>query len=250
MTEMHVYKICLTVLSLGLMGASVGGTEMSLPELLEHHTRACGGRQAIESVGSLEVELQIVEPTFEVSGLYRAERSGSMRIDIFDGSDRVFSEGLDGAASWQWKGGEQHAESTVPEAAAALRHGIVFNLLGLYELEPAGHRIEYLGLEELDGVKLHALEITLADGFIDFRYLDPDSYLVVRSRSFRAFHPDLDPTAKWHEVRYSDFREIGGQTRAFLQETIDLTTGDTISTVTTRAIRLNPELDAEVFQAP
>jgi hypothetical protein len=226
------------------------GAEMPLPELLEQHTRARGGRQAIESVGSLEVELQIVEPTFEVTGLYRADRGGSMRIDVFTGDERVFSEGLDGAASWQWKGGAEHAEPTAHEAVAPLRHGVIFNLLGLHELGAAGHRIEYLGLEEFDGVELHALEITLADGFTDFRYLDPESYLVVRSRSFRAFHPDLDPTAKWHETRYSDFREIGGQTRAFVQETIDLTTGETISTVTTKAIRLNPELDAEVFQAP
>lgn len=247
---MHVHKTCLMVLSLWLMGSAVTSAEMSLPELLDQHTRARGGRQAIESVGSLEVELQIVEPTFEVTGLYRADRGGSMRIDIFAGSDRVFSEGLDGAASWQWKGGEAHAEPTAPEAAAALQHGVVFNLLGLHELAAAGHRIQYLGLEELDGVELHKLEITLADGFTDFRYLDPESYLIVRSRSFRAFHPDLDPTAKWHETRYSDFRQVDGQTRAFAQETIDLTNGETISNVTTKAIRLNPTLDAGVFQAP
>jgi hypothetical protein len=238
------------VLSLWFLGSSLSGAEMSLPELLERHTRARGGRQAIESVDSLEIELQIVEPTFKVTGLYRAERGGSMRIDVFAGDERVFSEGLDGAASWQWKGGEQHAESTVPEAAAALQHGVIFNLLGLHELEAAGHRIEYLGLEDLDGVELHALEITLEDGFTVFRYLDPASYLIVRSRSFRAFHPDVDPTAKWHETRYSDFRQVDGQTRAFVQETIDLTTGETISNVTTKAIRLNPELDAGVFQAP
>jgi len=242
-------KLVFSVLLMFAATAAVGA-ELSLGEIIDRHTEARGGRQAIEAVESLEIELRIVEPTFEVTGLYRADRRERMRIDVFSEGNRVFSEGLDGVGSWQWNGGSEHAEPTTPEASAALRHGAILNLRGLHELEALGHDLSYLGLERLDGVELHALEITLDDGFKRYEYLDPDSLLIVRSRTFRAFHPAMDPEEKWHETRFSDFREVDGQVRAFVQETVDLETGETISTVTTRAIRVNPTLDPVLFEAP
>jgi len=245
-----VSKLVLS-LSLALLPASAkAASDLSLEELIERHTLARGGRLAIESVESLEIELDIVEPTFEVRGLYRADRAERMRIDIFSDSERVFSEGHDGSTSWQWKGGAEHSESTTPEAAATLRHGAILNLRGLHELEEAGHKLTYLGLETLEGVRLHTLQITLDDGFVLYDYLDPESLLVVRSRSFRAFHPDVDPEEKWHETRYSDFRDVGGQRRPFVTETVDLATGETISKVTVKEIQMNPVLEAAIFEAP
>ena len=245
-----VGKLVLSM-SLALLPASVeAASDLSLEELIERHTLARGGRLAIESVESLEIELDIVEPTFEVRGLYRADRAERMRIDIFSDSERVFSEGHDGSTSWQWKGGAEHSESTTPEAAAALRHGAILNLRGLHELEEGGHKLTYLGLETLDGESLHTLQITLDGGFTLYNYLDPQSFLVVRSRSFRAFHPDVDPEEKWHETRYSDFRDVAGQRRPFVTDTVDLATGERISTVTVMKIRANPALESTVFEAP
>lgn len=247
---MQVHKLFLCSLVPVWVVSVAAGSEMTLPELIDRHTEARGGQEAIEAVQSLEIDLHIAEPTFEVRGLYRADRQERMRIDIFAGTDRVFSEGFNGSAGWQWNGGEEHAESIDGEAAAALRHGAILNLRGLHELQALGHGVSYLGLEDLDGVELHAVEITLDDGFKRYDYLDPDSFLIVRSRTFRAFHPDLDPEKKWHETRFSDFRDIEGQIRAFAQQTVNLETGETISTVTTEAIRVNVSLVGELFEAP
>lgn len=233
-----------------LTAVATFGSDLTLEGLIDRHTLARGGSEAIESVQSLEIELHIVEKTFEVTGLYRADRESRMRIDIFSDGQRVFSEGLSRAGAWQWQGGADHSEPIVAEASAALRHGAILNLLGLHELEASGHELSYLGVEEFESERLHAIEITLDDGFKKYDYLDPETFLVVRSRSFRAFHPDLDPEKKWHETRFSDFRPVGGQIRAFAHETVDLTTGETISTTTTKSIRLNPTLDPNLFQAP
>lgn len=241
---------CGVSLVLFLAAVAAFGSDLTLGELIDRHTQARGGSEAIEAVHSLEIELHIVETTFEVTGLYRADREPRMRIDVFSDGQRVFSEGLSFASAWQWHGGADHAEPIVAEASAALRHGAILNLLGLHELEAAGHELRYLGIEDFGSEQLHSIEITLDDGFKKYEYLDPETYLIVRSRSFRAFHPDLDPEKKWHETRFSDFRPVGGQVRAFAQETVDLTTGESISTTTTKSIRLNPALDPNLFQAP
>src|SRR5215468_3210737 len=43
-----------------------------------------------------------------------------------------------------------------------------------------GHRIEYLGSEDVDGTPAIKLRVTRKDGDLQYVYLDPDSYLEIR----------------------------------------------------------------------
>src|SRR6266545_7972349 len=91
---------------------------VSLDEIIERNTDAMGGRGAIEAVQSIQIELHIKDPSFEVDGTYYATRPGKMRIDVSaDGKD-VFTEAFDGRNGWQWEGkGEQ--KPTTEKATAA-----------------------------------------------------------------------------------------------------------------------------------
>src|SRR5439155_20776216 len=51
-------------------------------EVIERHTKAMGGRAAIEAIQSIEIDLHIADPKFEVDGTYFAARPGKMRIDV------------------------------------------------------------------------------------------------------------------------------------------------------------------------
>src|ERR1051326_2975424 len=98
-----------------------------------------GGVAAIESIHSIEFQLHIVDPGFEVDGTYTAMRPGQMRIDVTAGGKHVFTEAFDGRRGWQWKGeGDVVQES--PQATATLRHGVELpgKLFGLHELRARG----------------------------------------------------------------------------------------------------------------
>ena len=69
-------------------------SEWSLEEVLLFNTQKSGGDSYWSAVQNVRVHLDIREPTFEVKGIYVASRSGSMRIDIYAGEDRVFSESI------------------------------------------------------------------------------------------------------------------------------------------------------------
>jgi photosystem II stability/assembly factor-like uncharacterized protein len=43
-----------------------------------------------------------------------------------------------------------------------------------------GHRVEYLGTEDVDGTPAHKLRVTLKDGDVQYVYLDPDVWLEIR----------------------------------------------------------------------
>jgi hypothetical protein len=48
--------------------------EVTLEQVVARHTAAVGGREAVERVRSVQYAVTIVEPTFTVDGIYRADR--------------------------------------------------------------------------------------------------------------------------------------------------------------------------------
>src|SRR5262249_2856551 len=43
-----------------------------------------------------------------------------------------------------------------------------------------GHRVEYLGIEDVDGTPAHKIRVALKDGNIEYIFLDPDYFLAIR----------------------------------------------------------------------
>src|ERR1700731_4454365 len=93
---------------------------LTIDEVIERNTKAMGGRAAIESIHSIEINLHITDPGFEVDGIYRAARPGRMRIDVHAGGKHVFTEAFGGQNGWEWNGKE--SKTTSPGATAALQH--------------------------------------------------------------------------------------------------------------------------------
>jgi hypothetical protein len=222
-----------------------------LESMVAQHVAARGGAAAIESVGTFECDLHIVEPTFEVDGNYVATRDGRMRVDISLDGKRVFTEALDRRGAWSWSPDEGVKEGSAA-AAAALRHGIEFplKLFGLHEMKSRGHRLEPEGRETVEGTDYHVMRLTLDDGFEVRYYLNPDTWLIERERTRKAMHVDVDPTPQWIETTYSDFRPVGGVLFPHRQVERELATGKLLSTGTIREIRINAPLAAARFSPP
>ena len=234
-------------MSLGLLGCQ--REPLTLEQLIERHTEAVGGRAAIEAVRSIRVDLHIVDPGFEVDGIYLAARPGRMRIDVSADGQHVFTEALGEKGAWQWKGKGEPVEASAM-ATAALRHGVELpgHIFGLHELKQRGHQVELVGREMVGPVNYHVLRVTFADGYNTKLYLDPESWLITRRRDVRALHPDVDPTKTTIESNMTDFQQVDGLLFAFTSTDIDLTTGKTLEKATVRSITVNPPLDPSVFE--
>ena len=233
---------------LGLMAAAAVARPAELEAIVARHVAARGGQAAIEAVRTFETTIRIVEPTFEVDGAYVATREGRMRVDILADGQRVFTEALDRDRAWTWNPGDGVREGT-PQAAAALRHGIElpFKLFGLHEVRDRGHRLEFVGREEIAGVDYDVLRLTLDDGFETLYYLNAGTGLIDRDRQRRALHVDVDPTPEWIETTYEDYRPVAGVLFPHRQVERQLGSGKVLSTVTVREIRINPPLDPARF---
>jgi hypothetical protein len=229
-------------------GCKQPSESLSLEEIIERNTNAMGGRTAIEAVQSIQIDLHIKDPSFEVDGTYYAARPGKMRIDVGAEGKHVFTEAFDGQNGWQWEGkGEQ--KPATEKAAAALRHGIELpgKLFGLHELKARGHGIKLSGREQIGGVNYHVLQLVLSDGYTVSLYVDPNSWLVTRRRDVRPLHVDVDPTPTTIEQISSDFRDVNGVKFPFATAETDLTTGQLLESTMTKSVTINPTLIPTFF---
>ena len=221
---------------------------VSLDEIIERNTGAMGGRGAIEAVQSIQIELHIKDPSFEVDGTYYAMRPGKMRIDVSAQGKHVFTEAFDGQNGWQWEGkGEQKAATE--KATAALRHGVELpgKLFGLYELRARGHKMKSIGREQIEGVNYYVLQLILNDGAAISLYVDPNSWLVTRRRDVRPLHVDVDPTPTTIEQVSSDFHDVEGVKFPFATAETDLNTGKLLESTITKSVKINPTLPPTLF---
>jgi hypothetical protein len=229
-------------------GCHKRSNSLSLDEIVERNTDAMGGRAAIETVQSIQIDLHIKDPSFEVDGTYYAARPGKMRIDVSADGKHVFTEAFEGQSGWQWEGkGEQ--KPATEKATAALRHGVELpgKLFGLHEFKARGHKMKLIGREQIDGVNYYALQLILNDGYTISLYVDPNSWLVARRRDARPLHVDVDPTPTTIEQVSSDFRDVNGVKFPFATTETDLKTGELLESTITKGVKVNPTLSPTLF---
>jgi hypothetical protein len=237
---------------IGLASVLLGCNRHSLTvdDVIERNTRAMGGRAALEAIHSIEINLHITDPGFEVDGIYRAARPGRMRIDVHASGKHVFTEAFDGQRGWQWQGESKGQEEASAKATAALRHGVELpgKLFGLHELKERGNRIDLVARAKIDGIDYYVLGLTFGDGYTTSLYVDPQSWLITRRRDVRPLHVDVDPTPTTIEQRSSDFREIAGVRSAFATTEVDLKTGKQLESTKVSGIKVNPPFDQSIFE--
>ena len=234
------------LIAIAFLGCSRPYSE--LDQVIERNTKAMGGRAAIAAIKSVEIDLHIVDPGFEVDGIYRAARPGRMRIDVMAGGKHVFTETFNGERGWEWPGKGDPVNAS-PQATAALRHGVEFpgKLFGLHELRERGDQIRLAGRETVDGIEYFVLEVRLSDGYVTSLYIDPKTWLVTRRRDVRPLHVDIDPTPTTIESRSSDFRKMSGVMFPFASTDVDLGTGKVLESATVREVKVNPGFDQTIF---
>ncbi len=211
--------------------AADGTTQaISLDEILEKNLTATHIDLPFDRIENTEKLLLITEPQFKLLARYRATSDGYMRIDLFNGDERVYSEGKDSAGVWEWSQEDDAPMNVHHDGVGALEHGIEFNLFPLAQLVDRGHRIELVDNEKIGEYEYFVLKIVLSDGFETYRYVNPDTWLVDISRDFRAFHPGVDDTKKNLETRYDKWQQSNGVVFAGRSQNIDLQSGEIIGT--------------------
>lgn len=236
------------ILIMVLYGCAVAPeSPATLQQVLDQHAAAHGGRAAIESVETLQIDLAIDEPPFVLTGRYSASRDGRMRVDVYSDDVRVFSEGFDGQKGWQWPGGTDQPVAMSDAGEAAVKRGIVGNLYGLHERPALGYDLRYTGTEDAGETRFHVIESTSPDGFVERFYIDADTRRLAQKREISSLHPDTDPVEQAYVTHFADYRVVDGRWFSFRSEKRPLESDVAVQTVILTRVTINPDLPDELF---
>jgi len=238
--------LCISLLLAGCVRPS---QPITLEQIITNNEAAVHTRDS-SGIRNMEIDLAMKDGKSAFDAVYMATRDGRMRINIIVDGKRVYTEAYDGHGGWDMA--EDGTAPVIDQYAAALWHGTQFpgQIFGLRDVIGNGHKLEYIGRENIDSVDYCVLKITLTDGFETYRYINPASWMIERGRDFRAFHPAIDDKKTWVETVWSDYRPVDGVMHSFLSTNTNLTTGQWQATNTVKAIKINPDFDQAIFVKP
>lgn len=243
------YRLCLSLL-MGCAGPAThpaSTSAASLDQIVAQNAAAVGNAPEAQR---MQIDLSMHDTGQDFDALYSVTRDGRMRIDILVKGQRVYTEAYDGKQGWDM--GNDGRVSLDPHGET-LWHGTQFpgNLFTLSDMARNGHKLEYTGREQIDGVDYYVLKLTLSDGFETYRYVNPDTWMIDRARDYRAFHPAMkDAKQTWVETVWSDYRPLGGARYAYASQNRDLETGKILATQKVTAIRFDPPIPDSYFEVP
>jgi photosystem II stability/assembly factor-like uncharacterized protein len=178
--------------------------------IVARHVAALGGLDKLRAVKSLRMTGtarfgggdSFLEATFGTV----QKRPGSLRVEVsFQGLTGV--DAWDGKQMWStepWDGRRDPFRRSADESKELSQEA---DLDGpLVEWQAKGHRVDDLGTEDVDGTQAIKLRVVLADGDVEYRYLDPDTMLqmrLVRERRVRGVE-------RITEADVGDYEQVAG----------------------------------------
>lgn len=170
--------------SLSLLGAfAAPAFAWTVDDLVARNIEARGGLAALRAVQSVKAsgQLNFSQGDFSIDLSYASlqERGAGIRSEAgLQGLTQVTA--YDGSAAWRIDPfqGRRDPERLSDEDRKDLE--LQADIDGpLVDWQQKGHRVEYLGTEEMDGTEAHKLKLTLKNGDIQYRLLDPDHFLEI-----------------------------------------------------------------------
>jgi len=224
---------------------------LTVDEVVARNIQARGGLQNLRAVRSLRLTGKqqfgagrgdgMVEAAWgqvqKRPGQFRQEttRQGLTAVDAYDGRE---------GWSVQPFGGRRDPTRASADDAKGLAHSA--DIDGpLVDWREKGHRVEYLGTEDVDGSAAHKLRVTLKDGDVKYYFLDEDTLLEVRIVS----HHYVRGVEVIYESDIGNYAQVQGVWIPFAFE-VGRRGGGRSSRYTVTRAEVNVEVDDALFRFP
>ncbi len=194
----------LAVLVLASAAAAAPGAEVK--DVLVKMIDAQGGRKALEAVKDTTVagNIEMVQMGVNATVTMYQKEPDKMRLDI-EVMGMVITQAYDGQKAW-FVNPQTGATEEMPEAQAKSFKQQALGNDALLNPEKVGVTYALLPSQKIDAKDFFVLEQTLADGHKNTLFVDPESYLVIRTKTRAPNQMGVEVDA---ETVFSDFRKEG-----------------------------------------
>ena len=190
-----------------VLAAATDAASMTAEELVAKNLAARGGAERLAAVTSMHTL-----GTLRLGGSLEAKTESwvvapqGIRSELtLQGMTAI--QAWDGRQAWAVRpfGGRKDPQKVSPEDAKDLMERA--DIVGpLVDYAKKGNRVEYLGTEDVDGTDAHKLRVTLKNGDVEYRFLDPDHFLEIRVVSHRMVRGQEEVTT----VDLGEYEKVDG----------------------------------------
>ncbi len=222
---------------------------MTVDEIVAKSLEARGGVDKLRAIKSLRLTgtatFGFGDSSIEASFAVGNKRGGKLRVEVgIQGLTAV--DAFDGAEGWKVEPFQGRVDAFKVSADEAKELAQDADIDGpLVDWKTKGHKVDYLGTEDIDGTLAHKLRITFKDGDVQYTYLDPDYFLEIRTVMERK----VRGTERITETDLGGYEQIEGVWMALSAESGRKGGPRTFRLTYSRA-EANVELDDGLFKFP
>ena len=198
-------KVLLALVTLALSSFAVSA--QTADEIIAKYVKTIGGMEKIQAIKTLRrTGKVIVGVGFEIPIVEENKRPNLVRQDITI-QGLVGSNAYDGKVGWKiapWQGKKD---------AEAMGEGELKSILDdadldgpLVNYKEKGNKVEFVGMDEVEGTDTYKLKVTMANGETRFFYMDTDYFVPIKIETKRII--------RGNEVEFEtvlgDYKEVAG----------------------------------------
>lgn len=206
--------------------AAGSATSQTADEIVSKYIKTVGGMDKIESVKSIRRTGKVIAGGgFEIPIVEENKRPNLVRQDITI-QGLLGTSAYDGKSGWKiqpWQGKKDAEMMGEGELKAIIEESDFDGPLVNYKAK--GNKVEYVGMDEVEGTDTYKLKVTLANGETRYYYMDTDYYVPIKVETkrivrgneveFETVLGDYKEVAGWY-MPYSI--EVGGKGSQFKQK--------------------------------
>ncbi len=215
-------------------------------ELVAKNLQARGGIEKIKAIKTLRMTGKLQQGSFTAEFSRTAMAPNLVRDAVtVQGMSQI--QAYDGSTGWQISPfeGRKDAELLGEDDLRELIEEADF-YGPLVDYKTKDNRVEYLGHDTVDGDDAYRLKVTLANGDIIYYYLDPDTYLEIRTEKLQFIRGSVRETF----TNLGSYKLAAGVYFPFSFETGPQQNPDAAAKVTIDKIEANVPVNAQVFKLP
>ncbi|MGO4881900.1 MAG: hypothetical protein ACLP59_13890 [Bryobacteraceae bacterium] len=215
-------------------------------ELVNKNVTAHGGIEKLKAIHSLRMTGKMQQGSFTIQ-----VSMDSMAPDLVRQSFSLMGmtgvEAYDGTSGWRIMpfSGRKDPELLGEDDLRGLQDEADF-YGHLVDYEEKGNTIEYLGHDTVDGDDAYRLKVTLKNGDIVYYYLDPETFLEIRTESTQFIHGSVRESFS----EMGSFKLVNGVYFPFAMESGNPRSPGETSKITIDKIEANVPMDASEFKMP
>ncbi len=216
----------------------------TVDEIISKNIETKGGLQKLKSIKSMKMTGKVFTGGFEMSMTLWAKRPNKSRMEtVFQ--DQKTVQAYDGEKAWQINPfmGSNEPQEIKGLQAEDLKERADFDE-PLIDYKKKGHKVEFMGKEDLEGTEVYKLKVTMKSGRVVYIYLDTDSCIELKQSTTLNYQG----TEYLVETIFGDYKEVGGIMMPHSIET--RINGQTQAQITIEKVEFNIEIDDSLFKMP